>query len=104
MPKGSRCFGSPATRIAINGSLGGENSGHVSSTVKYSQYECAVVERLEDDQVISVCAGRLRPRSVAIVLGDVYQRAVLGIVEEGDGEAFEQQIAAAIAYALSWRA
>jgi hypothetical protein len=41
---------------------------------------------------------------VAMVLGDAYQRAVLGIVEEGDSEAFTQQIAAAMAYALSWRA
>ena len=41
---------------------------------------------------------------VAMVLGDAYQRAVLGIVEEGDGEAFSQQIAAAVAYAESWRA
>jgi hypothetical protein len=56
MPKGSRCFGSHATRIAINGSVAAENSGHVSGTVKHSQYECTVVERLEDDRVISVCA------------------------------------------------
>lgn len=56
MPKGSRCFGGHGTRRAINGSLATENSGHVSGTVKHSQYECAVVERLEDDQVISVCA------------------------------------------------
>jgi TetR/AcrR family transcriptional regulator, mexJK operon transcriptional repressor len=41
---------------------------------------------------------------VAMVLGDAYQRAVLGIVEEGDSEAFAQQIAAAVAYAESWRA
>jgi TetR/AcrR family transcriptional repressor of mexJK operon len=41
---------------------------------------------------------------VAMVLGDAYQRAVLGIVEEGDTEAFAQQIAAAVAYAESWRA
>jgi hypothetical protein len=54
MPKGSKCFGSHATRIAINTSVAAENSGHVSGTVKHSQYECAVVERLEDDQVISV--------------------------------------------------
>ena len=33
-----------------------ENSGHVSGTVKHAQYERAVVERLEDDQVTSVCA------------------------------------------------
>ena len=36
--------------------LAAENSGHVSGTVKHSQYECTVVERLEDNQVISVCA------------------------------------------------
>jgi TetR/AcrR family transcriptional repressor of mexJK operon len=41
---------------------------------------------------------------VAMVLGDAYQRAVLGIVEEGDNEAFAQQIAAAVAYAQCWRA
>ena len=37
---------------------------------------------------------------VALALGDAYQRAVLGIVEEGDGEAFAKQIAAAVAYGL----
>jgi hypothetical protein len=40
--------------------LAAENSGHVSGTVKHSQYECAVVERLEDDQAISVCANPYR--------------------------------------------
>jgi hypothetical protein len=64
MPKGSRCFGSHATRIAINGSVAAENSGHDSGTVKHSQYECAVVERLEDDQVISVCANPYRVAQV----------------------------------------
>jgi hypothetical protein len=42
------------TRKAINGPLAAENSGHVSGTVNQSQYECAVVGLLEDDQVISV--------------------------------------------------
>jgi hypothetical protein len=32
--------------------------------VKHSQYECAVVERLEDDQVISVCANPYRVAQV----------------------------------------
>jgi hypothetical protein len=41
-----------------------ENSGHVSGTMKHSQYECAVVERLEDDQVISVCADPYRVAQV----------------------------------------
>src|SRR5580692_3110172 len=41
---------------------------------------------------------------VAIVLGDAYQRALLGIVEEGDSEVFARQIAAAVAYAQSRRA
>ena len=44
--------------------LAAENSGHVSGTMKHSQYECAVVERLEDDQVISVCADPYRVAQV----------------------------------------
>ena len=44
--------------------LAAENSGHVSGTVKHSQYKCAVVERLEDDQVISVCADTYRVAQV----------------------------------------
>jgi hypothetical protein len=44
--------------------LAAENSGHVSVTVKHSQYECTVVERLEDDQVISVCADPYRVAQV----------------------------------------
>jgi hypothetical protein len=44
--------------------LAAENSGHVSGTVKHSQYECAVVERLEDDQVISMCANPYRVAQV----------------------------------------
>ena len=62
--RGSRCFGCRATRIAINGSVAAENSGHVSGTVKHSQYECAIVERLEDDQVISVWANPYRVAKV----------------------------------------
>jgi hypothetical protein len=64
MPKGSKCFGSHATRITINGSVAAENSGDVSGTVKHSQYECAVVEWLEYDQVNSVCANPYRVAQV----------------------------------------
>jgi TetR/AcrR family transcriptional repressor of mexJK operon len=38
---------------------------------------------------------------VALALGDAYQRAILGIAEEGDGEAFVRQIEAAVSYGLS---
>lgn len=38
---------------------------------------------------------------VALALGDAYQRALLGIAEEGDGEAFARQIDIAVAYGLS---
>jgi TetR/AcrR family transcriptional repressor of mexJK operon len=38
---------------------------------------------------------------VALALGDAYQRALLGIAEAGDGEAFAQQIDGAVKYALS---
>jgi TetR/AcrR family transcriptional regulator, mexJK operon transcriptional repressor len=41
---------------------------------------------------------------VALALGDAYQRAILGIAEEGDGDAFARQIDAAVSYGLSWRA
>jgi TetR/AcrR family transcriptional regulator, mexJK operon transcriptional repressor len=38
---------------------------------------------------------------VALALGDAYQRAVLGIVEEADGDAFARQIDAAVKHGLS---
>jgi AcrR family transcriptional regulator len=41
---------------------------------------------------------------VHLSLGDAYQRAVLGIVEEGDGAAFARQIDAAVAHGLRRRA
>jgi CubicO group peptidase (beta-lactamase class C family) len=41
---------------------------------------------------------------VALALGDAYQRAILGIADEGDGETFARQIDAAVSYGLSWRA
>jgi TetR/AcrR family transcriptional repressor of mexJK operon len=41
---------------------------------------------------------------VQLSLGDAYLRAVLGIVEEGDGVAFSRQIDAAVTHGLSRRA
>jgi TetR/AcrR family transcriptional repressor of mexJK operon len=38
---------------------------------------------------------------VALALGDAYQRAILGIVQEGDGDAFAQQIEAAVTHGFS---
>ncbi len=38
---------------------------------------------------------------VALTLGDAYQRAILGIVEKGDDEAFAQQIEAAVTHGFS---
>ena len=38
---------------------------------------------------------------VALALGDAYQRAILGIVEAGDGEAFARQIDAAVTHGFS---
>src|SRR2546429_6629189 len=52
-------FRSPLLRrwwSGLHASGAAENSGHVSGTVEHSQYECAVVEGLEDNQVVSVCA------------------------------------------------
>ena len=55
----------------LHASGAAENSGHVSGTVEHSQYECAVVEGLEDNQVVSVCAdpylvAQVRARHVAM--------------------------------------
>ena len=37
---------------------------------------------------------------VALALGDAFQRAILGMAEEGDGKAFGQQIKAAVTHGL----
>jgi len=53
-----------------------------------------------------VPAKSLRPVAsevVALALGDAYQRAVLGIAEEDDAEAFERQIKSAVTHALNRR-
>ena len=63
-----------------------------------------IAQLLESGGVPANKTRQVAAEVVAMVLGDAYQRAVLGIVEAGDSEAFAQQIAAAIAYALSWRA
>lgn len=47
---------------------------------------------------------QLAPEIVALTLGDAYQRAVLGIVEEGDGGAFARQINVAVAHGFSQQA
>ena len=56
MATGFSRFGIRVTPIAINGSFAPENPRYVSGSVKNSQDEGAVYERLEDNQVISVGA------------------------------------------------
>ena len=63
-----------------------------------------IAQLLESGGVPANKSRQVAAEVVAMVLGDAYQRAVLGIVEEGDSEAFAQQIAAAVAYAQSRRA
>jgi TetR/AcrR family transcriptional repressor of mexJK operon len=62
-----------------------------------------IARLLESGGVPANKSGQVAAEVVAMVLGDAYQRAVLGILEEGDGEAFARQVAAAVAYAFSWR-
>jgi len=50
---------------------------------------------------VAIVSNRFR---IPMSAGDAYQRAVLGIVDEGDSEMFAHYIAAAVAYAESWRA
>ncbi len=56
---------------------------------------------LESGGVSAGDSGRVSGEVVAMALGDVYQRAILGIVEEGDGEALAQQIAAAVSHGFA---
>lgn len=57
-----------------------------------------IAELLETGGVPANRSRQLAGEVVALALGDAYQRAVLGIVEAGDGEAFAQQIEAAVTY------
>ena len=63
-----------------------------------------IAELLEPGGAPGEPARQVAGEVVALALGDAYQRALLGIPEEGDGEAFARQIDAAVAYGLSPRA
>jgi TetR/AcrR family transcriptional repressor of mexJK operon len=58
-------------------------------------------ELLETGGVPADQSRQVAAEVVELALGDAYQRAILGIVEEGDGEAFARQIEAAVKYGLS---
>jgi TetR/AcrR family transcriptional regulator, mexJK operon transcriptional repressor len=60
-----------------------------------------IAEILEAGGVPANRTAQVAGEVVAIALGDAYQHAVLGIVAEGDGEAFARQIDAAVKYGLS---
>lgn len=63
-----------------------------------------IAELLETGGVPANKSRQVAAEVVHLSLGDAYQRAVLGIVEEGDGAALSRQIDAAASYGLSWRA
>ena len=56
---------------------------------------------LEAGGVAAHDSGQVAGEVVALALGDGYQRAILGIVEEGDDVAFAQQIEAAVGHGFS---
>jgi AcrR family transcriptional regulator len=60
-----------------------------------------IAELLETGGLPADQSRQVAAEVVALALGDAYQRAILGIVEEGDDEAFAQQIEAAVKYGLS---
>ena len=60
-----------------------------------------VAELLETGGVPGDQSRQVAAEGVALALGDAYQRAILGIAEEGDGEACARQIEAAVKYGLS---
>jgi TetR/AcrR family transcriptional regulator, mexJK operon transcriptional repressor len=59
-----------------------------------------IAELLETGGASADQARQVAAELVALALGDAYQRALLGIAEEGDGEAFAQQIDVAVRYGL----
>jgi len=59
-----------------------------------------IAELLETGDVSANESGRRAGEVVALALGDAYQRAVLGIVKEGEREAFAQQIDTAVTHGL----
>ena len=63
-----------------------------------------IAELLETGGAPGEQARRVAGEIVALALGDAYQRAILGIADEGDGETFARQIDAAVSYGLSGRA
>jgi TetR/AcrR family transcriptional regulator, mexJK operon transcriptional repressor len=63
-----------------------------------------IAELLETGGVPANQSRQVAAEVVHLSLGDAYLRAVLGIVEEGDGVAFSRQIDAAVTYGLSSRA
>jgi TetR/AcrR family transcriptional regulator, mexJK operon transcriptional repressor len=62
-----------------------------------------IADLLETGGVPALHSRQVAAEVVAVTLGDAYQRAILGIAEEGDGGAFSRQIDAAVSYGLSWR-
>ena len=60
-----------------------------------------IAELLEAGGVPANDSSKVAGEVVALALGDGYQRAILGIVEKGDGEAFAQQIKTAVTHGFS---
>jgi len=60
-----------------------------------------IAELLEAGGVPANKSMQVSAEVVALALGDGYQRAILGIVEEGDGEVFAHQIGAAVTHGFS---
>jgi AcrR family transcriptional regulator len=57
-----------------------------------------IAQLLESGGVPANKSGQVAAEVVALALGDGYQRAILGIVEDGDRQAFAQQIEAAVTH------
>jgi TetR/AcrR family transcriptional regulator, mexJK operon transcriptional repressor len=60
-----------------------------------------IAELLETNGAPGDRSRQVAAEVVALAVGDAYLRAALGIAEEGDGQAFAQQIEAAVQYGIS---
>jgi TetR/AcrR family transcriptional regulator, mexJK operon transcriptional repressor len=59
-----------------------------------------IAELLETGEAPDDQSRQVAAEVVALALGDAYQRALLGIAEDGDGEVFARQIDVAVKYGL----
>jgi len=77
------------------------NLAHAFKQSGMSVIRRRIAALLENGGVSNDISGKIAAEVVALALGDAYQRAALGIVEDGDDHVFTYQIEAAVNHAFN---